>query len=185
MNRPLAFEPPYSLVCPSCTHKNSVLSTGCRYCPTSWTRRDAEALARASGVELGKVESDILLGVALGPLARSFGFSGRLGVVSYWLIFALQIAALIGIGFAREADAPLLRVLSFLLYIPLVWSAFAIVVKRLHDFNFSGAWALMLPIPYVGFLMALAVGVVPGTRGANRFGPRGDATLHPAAESVA
>lgn len=119
------------------------------------------------------------------PLTRAFGFDGRLGVVSYWLVVAFQIAALIGIGIARGADASLVRGLSFFLYIPLVWSAFAIVAKRLHDFNFAGAWALMLPIPYVGFLLAVVVGLVPGTRGANRFGPRGDATLHPAAESVA
>jgi uncharacterized membrane protein YhaH (DUF805 family) len=131
------------------------------------------------------IEADSRSGLALTPVDRVFGFSGRLGGVSYWLIAALLAGVLLGIKSASNADTAVVRGLSYFLFIPFAWCAFAIVSKRLHDLNYSGAWALLLPVPYVGFLVAIVVGLVPGTRGANRFGPRRDSMLHPAADVVA
>jgi uncharacterized membrane protein YhaH (DUF805 family) len=52
-----------------------------------------------------------------------------------------------------------------------LWPLLAVSVKRQHDFNFSGWWALIHFVPGIGSLFLIAVdGSVPGTQGHNRFG---------------
>ena len=69
-----------------------------------------------------------------------------------------------------------------LLLIALLWPIVAILVKRLHDLNVSGWWALtILGVPHLAsalhvkyWVLYLAIvatlGVLPGSRGDNRFG---------------
>jgi uncharacterized membrane protein YhaH (DUF805 family) len=64
-----------------------------------------------------------------------------------------------------------------------LWPLAAILVKRLHDFNMSGGWALIilaishlgeaLGIPYwiPHLLVAATLSALPGRSGDNRFGP--------------
>lgn len=68
----------------------------------------------------------------------------------------------------------------------LVWINFAILIKRCHDRDKSGSWAMLSYIPLIGFLWAIIeLGCFPGTRGHNRFGPDPrDAPPAPDAESV-
>jgi uncharacterized membrane protein YhaH (DUF805 family) len=47
----------------------------------------------------------------------------------------------------------------------------AINVKRLHDINWSGWLVLLSLVPYVGLIIPLILLFMPGTQGANRFGP--------------
>ena len=55
----------------------------------------------------------------------------------------------------------------------LAWPCIAISVKRLHDIDFRGWWVLVNLVPGIGSLVMLVVnGVVPGTQGPNRFGPK-------------
>lgn len=63
-----------------------------------------------------------------------------------------------------------------------LWAFAAILVKRLHDFNLSGWWALaILAIPHLTkalavpgwipyLLFAATLGAIPGQQGDNRFG---------------
>lgn len=46
----------------------------------------------------------------------------------------------------------------------------ALAVRRLHDFNQSGWWAVLLFVPGVNLLFLLALMAIPGTEGENRFG---------------
>ena len=64
----------------------------------------------------------------------------------------------------------LLIIAMIVLYLGLVIPALAVMVRRLHDINLSGWWYLLSLIPYVGALM-IVVAFIPGTIGANRFGP--------------
>ena len=53
----------------------------------------------------------------------------------------------------------------------LVWPCAAVSVKRWHDRDKSGWWALVYLIPLIGLLWTLvANGLLRGTAGANRFG---------------
>lgn len=45
------------------------------------------------------------------------------------------------------------------------------VVRRLHDISYSGVAALFLLIPGVQIVVLLILGIVPGKKGLNRFGP--------------
>ena len=68
------------------------------------------------------------------------------------------------------------------LLIASLWPFAAILVKRLHDFNISGWWALtILAVPYLAqalsipywipyLLVAATLSVLPGSPGDNRFG---------------
>ena len=74
---------------------------------------------------------------------------------------------------ARRAEVPGLWWPALIVAIlVLVWINFAIIIKRCHDRDKSGSWALLSFIPLIGFLWAIIeLGCFPGTRGSNRFGP--------------
>lgn len=131
-------------------------------------------------------------------LRSSFVFVGRsrrteLGY--YWLAmtFASQLIMVALFSILEIDESEFLRTaLTCLFYIPLA----GLVVRRLHDFNFSGYWALIFvgsialrllqeesgelsaPLSYAApavtiaaILLLFAIFVAPGTEGENRFGP--------------
>ncbi len=52
-----------------------------------------------------------------------------------------------------------------------VYAYTALTVKRLHDMNKSGLYALFLLVPGIGFLALLGLcGLMPGSSGANDYG---------------
>lgn len=84
-------------------------------------------------------------------------------VYSQFQFEAIFVGALIIFG------APYLIWWFFLL---MLWPTIAICVKRFHDRNKSGWWALIMLIPYIGFLwVIIECGLLPGTSGLNKFGP--------------
>lgn len=121
------------------------------------------------------------------PIRKYAEFTGRSRRREYWgfllAIVLLSVpAALIDVfafqtspeGFeaasSESFDAgfgPAMMVLMIGLVVPLL----ALHVRRLHDMDYSGWWVLLEFIPGVNILMALLLGVVPGTAGPNRFGP--------------
>lgn len=181
--RLLQFKAPYSLICPNCTHSNAALTTECRYCAAHWSREEAEAAANSVGVRLQDLEAESASGVPLGPLAMLFGFSGRLAVVPFWVAVALLGLSVFLIDMASESGHGAVRALSYALWMPVVWSVFAVTAKRLHDFDATGAWVAVLGLPVVGVIAAVAIGLIPGSTGANRFGPKGNTSVHPAASA--
>lgn len=56
-----------------------------------------------------------------------------------------------------------------------LYSNIAVSVKRLHDLDANGLFALALLIPFVNILFTIWVGIPPGTRGPNRYGALVDA----------
>ena len=78
----------------------------------------------------------------------------------------LFIAALLS-GASESA----IMVISFIMYIPLMWVSLAIQVKRWHDRNKSGWWVLIGFIPLIGPIWALIEnGFLAGDETENRFG---------------
>jgi len=98
-------------------------------------------------------------------------FDGRIGRRTWWL----YAAWLVGVGWLA---AVLLRVAGFnaqaadlLVELALLWPALAVSVKRWHDRDKSAWWLLVNVLPLVGWLWTLVEnGLLPGTRGDNRFG---------------
>jgi uncharacterized membrane protein YhaH (DUF805 family) len=112
-----------------------------------------------------------------------FSSRGRIDRQRYWLaslpLIGIQIVAEILI---RSTDGPL--VLSALLYLAVAIPGLVITIKRLHDRGRSGWFMSITAIPLLGAVwLAIEVGLLPGTRGPNRFGP--DPLADPGARSEA
>jgi uncharacterized membrane protein YhaH (DUF805 family) len=108
----------------------------------------------------------------LGLRPLYFGLHGRITRATFWLhgvagLFWLGVLLVMLLEIAG-VPADTAAALAVLL---LVWPNIAISVKRLHDFDFSGWWAAANLVAPLGSLVVMLVdGIVPGTRGPNRFG---------------
>ena len=110
------------------------------------------------------------------------GIEGRIGRLRYlaWSLVMMAAALVIlGIGasviFALGSDTSLLTIIGGLLgtlaVIAMAVVSIQIGVKRLHDIGWSGWLLLVSLIPAVGSVFSIIMLVVPGSTGANRFGP--------------
>jgi uncharacterized membrane protein YhaH (DUF805 family) len=109
-----------------------------------------------------------------------FSFQGRIRRLHFWLglisvavVFGVVISVLMGMsGMAQGTPNPLVMGLMGLLYIPYIWIALAIDVKRCHDRDKSGWFVLIGLIPLIGVIwLLIELGFLDGTQGPNRFGP--------------
>jgi uncharacterized membrane protein YhaH (DUF805 family) len=110
-----------------------------------------------------------------------FSTSGRIGRVRYiaysvamGLLSMLVIGLLSAAGAALPQDivAPIAGLIMLVVYAAMFVVGFFFIIQRIHDFDASGWWMLLTLIPVVNLFFAFVLLVVPGTRGANRFGPR-------------
>lgn len=110
-----------------------------------------------------------------------FKFSGRRNRQSYILMLLAQIGALIGLAVLAGIGVALLdsaAVLGYILmlaviagFVALCISGWAVGSQRIRDFGQSGVWILLILIPYVGWIVSLAIMFVPSTPGENKYGP--------------
>ncbi len=115
----------------------------------------------------GTVVGDVATGVQPVRLWPPKGRMGRLRFLAYgvavWLlssVFAFAFALASGMS---DSNPLLVQAVSFVVYFVL---ASVLLIQRSHDMDFSGWWALLTLIPFVG-LYWLFKG---GTPGPNRFG---------------
>jgi uncharacterized membrane protein YhaH (DUF805 family) len=95
---------------------------------------------------------------------------GRISRRQYWLASLPLIGAqiLIELLIASESEPVLAALLSLAVAIP----SFVITIKRLHDRGRNGWFASIAAIPLLGATwLLIEAGLLPGTRGPNRFGP--------------
>lgn len=121
------------------------------------------------------------------------GLQGRVGRRTFWLhgvigltVFSIVAMALLEIAGYRREEAAMVANLA------IAWPLFAISAKRWHDWDCATWWGLVAVIPLVGRILVLLDGwwmpmasvtllaqivvlifngLLPGTRGANRYGP--------------
>ena len=112
--------------------------------------------------------------------------AGRIGRGSFWLACAVLVLVLE--LYDAAAPAEVRRWTAWLAYLLLVFSACAVIGKRLHDRGRSGWWTALVLLAFVnvwpwprglGWLFAplliaaaLDLGVAPGQARFNRYGPR-------------
>ena len=109
-----------------------------------------------------------------------FKFSGRRNRKSYILLTLAQIGALIGLAIVTAIAVALLgsvAPLGYVLMLAVIAGFIAVAVsgwaagsQRIRDFGQSGVWILLTLIPYVGWIVCLAIMFVPSTEGENRYG---------------
>lgn len=115
------------------------------------------------------------LGWMLLPLRRYADFTGRSCRREFWMftllfvIFCLGLGILVGIG--DRSMFELATVLLVLGAIGTLIPTLAVQVRRFHDQDKSGWFALLNFIPYVGTIIVLIFMAMDGTHGENRYGP--------------
>ncbi|MBX9445438.1 DUF805 domain-containing protein [Dickeya chrysanthemi] len=124
-----------------------------------------------------------------------FSFRGRVGRRDFWLGMVIVLALIVGLFVLAGTGWLETQKAAFMLVV-LLWPLTAILVKRLHDRNKSGGWALALVLAWmlgngnwamlpplgqwgvgrflptlITVMMLLDCGAFGGTTGSNRFGP--------------
>jgi uncharacterized membrane protein YhaH (DUF805 family) len=111
-----------------------------------------------------------------------FNFSGRRNRQSYIMLLltvifggGIGLAALFTIGTALTVSSGFLGgvflLAGFALAVAMAVVSWSAGSQRVRDFNQSGVWILLCLIPYVGFVVSLAIMFVPSTDGENKYGP--------------
>lgn len=118
----------------------------------------------------------------MGPTTAVIGFlrqvtrtAGRARRSEYWWVALLGLLVLVAVGLldgtrADEGYAPDGPV-SGVAAIVIALSTLSLAVRRLHDTDRSGWWLLLALVPGLGWIPLTVFFVLPGTEGANRFGP--------------
>jgi len=100
---------------------------------------------------------------------------GRIPRRIYWgasLSVTLVFYALLFLLVETASPSPVIGIAVLVLYSLLLWTSFAITVKRWHDRDKSGVWVLIGLIPILGPIWTfIEVGCLRGTYGDNRYGP--------------
>ena len=109
-----------------------------------------------------------------------FKFTGRRNRKSYLLLALAQMAAIIVLTFVGffgiamlDSFAPVGYLIMLAVvagYVALMINGWAAASQRIRDFNQSGVWSLLILIPYVGWIVALALFIIPSTDGDNKYG---------------
>ena len=102
-------------------------------------------------------------------------FSGRARRKEYWMFVLLYfIAYVVGIVIDVIVGTfnPIagIGVFSGLVTLGLLLPSIGVLVRRLHDTDRSGWWALIIFIPLFGAIAILVFMCLDGTNGENRFG---------------
>lgn len=129
------------------------------------TRRPVEPMTMPPAV-------DELLEWIKRPLRQYADFNGRSRRKEFWLFQLISVPILLGvILFAGlglfDLATVILLVATFGLFVPQL----ALQVRRFHDQDKSGWFALFNIIPYAGVIIVLIFMAIEGTRGDNRYGP--------------
>ena len=106
-----------------------------------------------------------------------FSFRGRINRLPFWVVTLILIGW--GITFQQlmgpyGPENPMTVGSGFVTlanFVIVIWIALAVQIKRWHDRDKSGWWALLNLIPVIGQIWILIeCGVLRGTVGDNRFG---------------
>ncbi|TDV38454.1 uncharacterized membrane protein YhaH (DUF805 family) [Pseudomonas helmanticensis] len=108
------------------------------------------------------------------------GRIGRLRFLAWTMVLSLVtlpivgVFALLALGLvAGDSTTGLIigGIFAFFLFIAFLIVSILFSVQRLHDIGWSGWLWLLNLVPFVGSFFPLVIMVVPGTTGANRYGP--------------
>ena len=97
-------------------------------------------------------------------------FDGRASRSEYWWFYGFFVALLLAIFVASVAWMPSLFSLWGVYIAAMALPLLAVTVRRLHDVDRPGRWAMLALIPFAGIRLTRLL-MQPGTTGPNRYGP--------------
>ena len=179
------------MTCPKCGHRQATAAecSACGIIIEKFLARQAVLAASSPAAPTGQPDAgtsaantpyappQAAVGEALPEFGELevFGIEGRIGRLRYlaWSLVlmatALTLFGVAGMGFAISEIVG--SILLAIVGIGMLVVSVQIGVQRLHDIGWSGWLWLLNLVPVVGGVLALLLLVVPGTTGANRFGP--------------
>ena len=100
-----------------------------------------------------------------------FSFTGRIPRSTFWAFEGVFFLVFVALGALMQAG-PSAQIVVVVVFWILIGPIIAFQVKRWHDLDKSGLFILINFVPFVGGLISLVMlGAIPGTRGANSYGP--------------
>lgn len=182
------------MTCPKCGHEQakSIECGACGIVIEKYLARQAELAASAPpAAAVAAAPTAAAVAPAASPYAppqaqvgeempefgelKPFAIDGRIGRVRYlgwtmalFLVFMPIIAVTMLLGMASEYLGIGLAAIATIAY--LVFSI-RISIQRLHDIGWSGWLLLLYLVPFLGSVFPLLILLIPGTAGANRYGP--------------
>ncbi|WP_157961717.1 DUF805 domain-containing protein [Acuticoccus kandeliae] len=102
------------------------------------------------------------------------GLDGRVNREVFWL--GNLLCGFVGVALMLPSIDPdtgglQLSPIAPFVFVALFWTEVALAVKRLHDRGLTGWLAAAFGIPVLGFVAFFAIGLMPGDKGPNQFGP--------------
>ena len=102
-------------------------------------------------------------------------FEGRARRMEYWMFVLINCLIIVVlsvvdtvVGLFSLGDS--VGALTGLYWLVVLVPSVAVTVRRLHDTDRSGWWALLALLPVLGTIVLFVFCVLDGTLGANRFG---------------
>lgn len=105
----------------------------------------------------------------LAVLKKYAEFNGRARRKEYWFFFLFNFIAAVVLGFIGELTG--LSILGTIYALAILLPAIGVTIRRLHDTDRTGWWILIGFVPIIGFIVLLIFMILPGTVGANQYGP--------------
>lgn len=107
-----------------------------------------------------------------GRFARSTYLVYSIGItIVVWAAMAVFVGAGFMVGDFSSVGDGLGAVLFWIAYVAVMVVGFIFAVRRLHDLNWSGWWAVAMIVPLVNIVIAIPLLFFRGTKGANKYGP--------------
>jgi uncharacterized membrane protein YhaH (DUF805 family) len=108
----------------------------------------------------------------LAVLKKYAVFGGRARRQEYWMFVLVNviISAILNL-LADVADSGFFRFLDYVYGVAVLIPSLAVLWRRLHDTDRTGAWFLLVFLPVIGWIWLLVLVCLPGTPGPNRYGP--------------
>lgn len=97
-------------------------------------------------------------------------FTGRARRTEYWMFVLVNFIVELALYVMAVAIHAL--IFLYLLYaLAVLIPGLAVAARRLHDIGRSAWWILIGLVPFVGWIVLLVFACIPGTTGANQYGP--------------
>lgn len=173
-------QPPMS--CPKCGHEQPKTNqcTACGIIIEKYLARQAQLAEQQSSPApavspYAPPQADVAGHLPEFCELKVFSISGRIGRLRYlgWSM-GLMLLAMLAYGIAMGVMT-ILPILGGVLMLPIGIAIFVVSVmigvQRLHDIGWSGWLWLLNFAPLIGFVFTLLMFLIPGTSGANRYGP--------------
>ncbi len=154
-----------ALMCPDCEWEAHPKTADAN---TSSGESDYANGSEAEAKQSGQIPFDAKAnsGLFRGRMSRFPFLTEILFLIALWIVLCA-----IAYFAAHEYQNRVIPVLIQISVIPLGIYALSCCVKRWHDLNMSGLFAIVLLIPPVSLLVLLLLFIIPGSAGPNRFGP--------------